>query len=354
MLNNYSNPAHPLGFGGKSKLLANVKDPKATEQALRSVRSYTLHAPIRKHYPTRRIFVKTLMEQWEIDLVDMSAFSKVNDGFKFLLTCIDDFSKRSDAEPMHNKTPIEAVKAFERIIERGLVSGQKRFTTPQIVRSDAGSEFLGRNFQRFLSNNEITHSVATNVVKASIVERFNRTLKTRMFKYFTHVGSHRYIEVLPKLLSSYNNRYHRSIKMKPNSVTFDNQHIVFENLYPKSIDAERRRPKLLSPGDTVRISRAKHVFSKGYDPNFSEEIFTIVRRIKPTRTFPNEPFLYALADSLGQRITGTFYPQELLAVNPQRSHLIERVLRRSGKKVLVRWLGYPKAFDSWILANAIE
>jgi hypothetical protein len=137
-------------------------------------------------------------------------------------------------------------------------------------------------------------------------------------------------------------------------VSYDNQHIVFQHLYPPTTAAAQ--PPLLEPGATVRISRAKHIFVKGYAPNFTEEIFTVLRRIKPTRHHPNESVLYVLEDSLGERINGTFYPYEVLAVTPPSVFPVERVLRYRQPKdqpreALVRWLGYPKKFDSWIPAQ---
>ena len=84
-----------------------------------------------------------------------------------------------------------------------------------------------------------------------MVERFNRTLKTKMFRYFTHENTRRYVDVLPDLIDSYNNTHHRSIGMAPVEVNVDNEYVVRNRLYPQ-------KPKLhkwkYNVGDRVRIS----------------------------------------------------------------------------------------------------
>src|SRR5206468_3643467 len=108
--------------------------------------------------------------------------------------------------------------------------------------------------------------------KASVVERFNRTLKGSMWRYLTHSLSGRYIDILQQLVSSYNNTYHRSIKMAPSEVNSQNEHIVRSRLYPSRNLAIKWR---YGVGQTVRIRQKKRLFREGYEAASTEEIFTI-------------------------------------------------------------------------------
>jgi len=113
--------------------------------------------------------------------------------------------------PLKTKQGKELVKAFQTI----LASGRK----PLKLQTDQGTEFLNRVFQKFLRENKIEFLTVKFELKASVVERFNRTVKNKMYKYFTAKNTLTYIDVLPQLVRSYNNTYHRSIKMKPSHVT---------------------------------------------------------------------------------------------------------------------------------------
>ena len=134
--------------------------------------TYTLHKPVRYNFPRNRVIVTEIGGQWQADLVDISSLARFNKGFKFLLTCIDLFSKFAWVVPLKNKTGESLVNGFQSILDLG--------RSPEKPQTDKGTEFLNRNFQSFLKEKNI-HSFTTNSeLKASVVERFNRTLKTRM------------------------------------------------------------------------------------------------------------------------------------------------------------------------------
>ena len=104
---------------------------------------------------------------------------------------------------MKNKTARSLLEAFDSI----LFEGRK----PEKFRMDKGTEFLNESFQQHLKKKNIHFYTANNEPKASVVERVNRTLKSKLYCYFTAVNSLRYIDVLQDLVDSYNNTYHRSI-----------------------------------------------------------------------------------------------------------------------------------------------
>ena len=169
---------------------------------------YTLHKPARRHYRRSRVIVSGKDAQFQADLVDVQSLSRYNKGFKYLLTCVDIFNKYAWVIPLKTKQGQELVKAFRTILS----SGRK----PLKLQTDKGTEFLNRQFQKFLRDNNIHFFTVNSGLKASLIERFNRTFKNKMYKYFTAKNTLSYIDVLPQLVSSYNNTYHRSIKLRWN------------------------------------------------------------------------------------------------------------------------------------------
>ena len=230
--------------------------------------------------------------------------------------------------PLKTKQGQELVKAFQTILS----SGRK----PNKLQTDQGTEFLNRVFQKFLRENNIEFFTVNSGLKASVVERFNRTFKNKMYKYFTAKNTLTYINVLPKLVKSYNNTYHRSIKMKPSQVTKSNEAKVWDTLYCNDVD-KRVRYKF-QVGDRVRISKAKRIFEKSYLPNFTEEMFTIYKR------FARQVPVYKLKDAAGEILDGTFYEAELQKVIKEDDvYRVEKVLRKRKRKgvveYFVKWKG---------------
>ncbi len=189
--------------------------------------------------------------------------------------------------------------------------------------------------------------------KASVVERFNRTLKTRMFKYFTHNNTRKYTDILDKLVDSYNNTVHSSTKMTPTEASErENENEVWYTLYGADITANYGVPKF-KIGQTVRISKYKSIFKKGYLPNFTEEIFKIKQVIY------KHPIVYNLEDLQGEDLEGIFYQEELSEYNkPDEVYKIERIVKykivRGDKYALIKWKEYPSKFNGWELASKIK
>ena len=149
--------------------------------------TYTLHKPARRHYKRNRVIVGGIDELWQMDLADMQTMAAENDGYRYLLVCIDVFSKYLWVIPLKTKTGSALVTAFKKILE----SGRK----PQKIQTDQGTEFFNKHFKDLMKEEEIQLYNTYNETKASIVERVIRTLKTRMWRYFTAKKTMRYIEV---------------------------------------------------------------------------------------------------------------------------------------------------------------
>jgi len=298
---------------------------------------YTLHKPIRRKFPRNKTFAVGIDSDWQADLCDVQKFKKYNDGHGHILTVIDVLSKYAWAIPVMNKKPETIVDAFKQIMKTG--------RKPWRLYTDKGLEFRGGPFQRFLKANDIQYiSSESPDVKASIAERYNRTLKTRLWKHFTKSGSYRYIAVLPKLVQAINSSYHRSIKRKPIDVNSENEKDVWNTLYGQDFGPVDFK---FDVGDKVRIAQHKHIFKKGYLPNFTEEIFTIKDRIA------RHPVVYKICDWSGESIVGIFYEWELVkVVKPDDVYKIEKVLKTRKRKgvteYFVKWFGYPAKFNQWI------
>lgn len=209
---------------------------------------------------------------------------------------------------------------------------------------DKGSEFYNQQVKDLLLSYKINLYSTYSNLKASIVERFNRTLKEKMWKQFSLRGNYKWHDILQNLVSEYNNSIHRTIGLKPKDVTPENEALVlkkFDRLIP------RKKKSKFKVGDKVRINKYKHVFEKGYTPNWTTEIFTVVE-VVPTR-----PFTYKLKDYQNQPIAGGFYEQEMTRVANPDIYLVEKVLRKRGNQLYVKWLGFDNSHNSWINKNQI-
>src|SRR3569832_1710700 len=189
--------------------------------------AYTLHKQVRKRFPRNRIIVTTIDEQWEIDLVDMTILNEFNNNYKFMLTCIDIFSKFAWVEKLKSKSSDQVTQAFEKILQYGW--------TPWKLRSDKGKEFVNSKFQGFLKRHDIHFFTSQNDdVKCPVIERFNRTIKTRMWRYFTAHGTFKWIDIINDIVYAYNNTEHRSFKEKTTNVSSMNENLIRRRLYHQS------------------------------------------------------------------------------------------------------------------------
>jgi transposase InsO family protein len=324
------------GFYGGVRPLARYSNSsiKPTKTWLSSQDAYTLHKPVRKIFPRRKTFAKGIGDLYQADLVDMQNLSRYNDGYRYILTCIDVFSKRAFAIPLKDKRGASVTKAFETIFAE---------TTPTMLQTDRGTEFLNVEVQKLFRDRKINHYWSLNDdIKSAVVERFNRTLKTRMFRYFTHRNSNKWVDVLSDLIKAYNNSCHRTIGMAPDDVTSTNENEIAKRMYPD-------KPKLVwkyNIGDRVRISKYKNIFEKGYLKNWSDEMYVIFDR------YPTFPVTYGLRDLGDEEIKGKFYEQEIQLVSkPDDVYIVEKVLKtrkRNGiVESLIQWRGYPSKFNSW-------
>ncbi|XP_020294040.1 uncharacterized protein LOC109859845 [Pseudomyrmex gracilis] len=193
---------------------------------------------------------------------------------------------------------VDRLRLLDASRQAGIFRDNKQY--PNILQTDRGKEFYNIDVQTLIKKHDINHYSTYSVMKASIVERFNRTLKNDMWKHLTLTGTYKWIDTLPRLLMEYNARNYRTIGMQPIDVT------------PAIAE------KLLTT------------------------VYSNVKIAGPAR------FKVGDSDSRGQSVAGGFYEYELHCVAHPDVYLVEKVLRKKGDKVYVKWLGLDKSYNSWI------
>ena len=137
--------------------------------------------------------------------------------------------------------------------------------------------------------------------------------------------------------------------MSPNDGELPQNHPRIRQMHEEKYSKIKRTREIkFKPGDRVRFSKLKSRFSRSYLPQAQHEI------MKVSAVFKHLPrVLYKLESLSGEIIEGKFYQEELTKVENQDEYLIEKVLKRKGRKLFVKWLGYPESSNSWINASDV-
>ena len=218
----YYDPRHTAGFGSARNLYLAAKavrkavTKKDVDKFLQSQPTHTLHFPVRKSFKRRKILARHIDHIWSSDLLDFQAISKENRGFRYVLIVIDVLSRYAFAVPLKDKTAKSVIAAFKKIFNK---SGRR----PQKLFTDMGKEYTSNQFKDFLRKSNIIQYSTCSEIKASLAERFIRTLKSKLYKYFTAKNTLHYIRVLPSVLQGYNDKIHSSHGMAPSKVNKRNQ-----------------------------------------------------------------------------------------------------------------------------------
>ena len=316
----YTNVKNTGSFGGVEKLFRAGKKKglnitrKTVTNFLSSNHTYGMHKQKKKPKYASRVIVAEPFQQWQADLVDMNPkYKDSNNGARFILTVIDCFSKMGWARQLKSKKGLEVAKALEEVI-------QQAERPPLKLQTDKGAEFKNPACRSLYEKYFIRHFSSENPdTKSSVVERFNRTLKNIMMRYMNENQTYKWTDVLQDIVNTYNNTEHSAIDKAPNEVNFENVHEVAAALHHgagrykdmgSGMAARRKYYFKFKPGDYVRTIRAKSTFEKGYDANYTEEIFKI-KKIVPN-TVENK---YYLEDLNGEPIKGAYYESELQKVS---------------------------------------
>lgn len=277
---------------------------KKVKEWLQRQNTYTLHRSRRIRFKRNHYNITNIDDLWEMDLIDVQKISRNNKGNKYIIAVIDCFSRFAWCIPIKNKTPSEIIRGFDIIFK---LTARR----PVKIQSDKGREFDNKNVKKYLSEKTIGFQTTRDpAIKAAICERFIRTIKSIMYKYFTHTKSTKYVDVIDGLTFIYNNRIHSSIGIPPANVNPENVLKVWSYMQKKRAKSAKKNPNLIV-GDFVRIANPKITFEKGYTPKWSEEVFSVERVLR------RSPVVYNIRDSEGVTINANFYENELQKICKQ-------------------------------------
>ena len=332
----------------------NLKPPiklEDAEQYLSGQAAYTINRRAIYDIKTNPICTEFIGDVLAIDLAEMASFSKDNRSFKYIFCAIDTFSKKGYAVPLLDKTAKRCLEALKKVLS------QSDYRVYNIC-VDNGSEFKA-SFEKFCNKKSIKLYRVQGHQKNAIAERFIRTLKEKLWRFFRMKGVTKWVAVLPKIVDAYNKSPHRSIKMPPNSVNNANSHIVYKNLYPKPVV---KKPSKFKLGDIVKFSKTFNSMQKSYEGRWSLSTYRIkeikyppsgslpMYRLEEARTckpFDGYKPYWWYGEDLQKVDAKTFASEDTL-------YDIQVLKKKSkGKYSLIKFLDYPDAKTEWVKTNTL-
>ena len=295
--------------------------------------SEELNKGVINKFERKKIIINHIDEIYSCDLVDMTKYSRMNKGYKYIFTNIDIFSKYAWSFPIKSKKISNIKPCFQKIFKE---------RKPKYIWSDQESSFFSKEMLKFFEDNNVKIYHTYSNLKAVVIERFNRSLRELMMKEFVKNNNTVWYNILPELIKKYNNRYHHTIKMKPINVNKKNEKYIKNTVY--NYDVTNKKPKF-KINDLVRISlKRRELFDKPTgNIKWSEELFRIYKINK------SNVITYQLKDMNDEIIKGTFYEKELqLTKNITGEYIIEKILKTKGNQIYVKWRNYDSSFNSWV------
>ena len=209
---------------------------------------------------------------YQADLMFYPRFKGINNGYDTIMTCIEITTRKGYCFPMKGKKTPAVMDAWNQFKE------QTDHAMPiKALTTDLGSEWISNTFDEILVNQQIPHFMAQEADhhKMGMIERFNRTIKALLSKYFTAYNTKgKWIDVLPDVMHNYNNTFHRGIQCTPmeaeKSVPIRKQ--IREAASFKTLLLDHT--KNLHVGDRVRVLRNRNLFEKE-GPKWSRQIYEI-------------------------------------------------------------------------------
>ena len=226
--------------------------------------SNELNKGVINKFERKKVIVNHIDEIHSCDLVDMSKYSRMNKGYKYIFTNIDIFSKYAWVFPIKSKTIKDIKPYFQKIFKE---------RKPKFIWSDKESSFFSKKMLKFFEDHNVKIYYTYSNLKAVFIERFNRSLRELMMKDFVKNNNTVWYNVLPNLIKTYNNQHHNSIKMKLIDVNKSNEKYIKMTYTYGAIN------KILKfkVNDLVRISlKRRELFDKPTgNIKWSEEHFRI-------------------------------------------------------------------------------
>lgn len=359
----YFDESAPGSYTGLQKLWLSVKDDperprnltkKTVKEWLQKQEVYQVHSVPKEKYKTEAIIVGQPDEIWDLDILilpDQPGQNGNSKKKKYLLGCIDIFTRFVRVRLMKTKTAAETAKAFKSILSEGKKC--------QALRGDNGPEFKGAPFRKILKEEKIPYITAYGHVKANYIERWFKTFQQKLHRYSYHNNKLHFVDVINEIVHSYNNTIHGTTGFRPAEVGDHNALELYDRVYKPILDkrAEEKVKPSFRVGDLVRISLFKDKFKRSYTQNWSEEVFEIWSVVK------SHPERFKIRDLLKEKVLGSFYSENLKLVNASEVNevnwKIDRVIstrKLKGKKQesLVSWFGYSNKFNSYVNTSDLK
>lgn len=282
---------------------------------------FSRHKQIRYKFRRRKTSGLFVLSHVQADLVEMSELldddsasgKRANAGHRYCLTMIDCYSRYAFVVPLKDKSGASVVRALRSTFDDGVGA------FPTYLVTDRGREFVNAQVRAYLTDRHITLAHPESEIKCAMVERFNRTWKTRLYKYLTHAHTRKWIDVVEKITAGINKSHHRIIKASPDQVfrglaqpadIADNDDNDNNNTStPSTRTPTARGVAKYAVGDRVRMSATNRVFRKGYRSGWTEEEFAVVQVLAASAS---SPVAYRLVDLHGEEISGIVYEPELV------------------------------------------
>lgn len=342
----YRRPGHPAAFSAPQTVAREVGVGRSVaKKALEHVDSYVLHREYKRPRQFNPYFIYKRRELIQADLIEMRDISARNDGVNYLLLLIDVFTRRVWMYTLKRKTGAETREVLERWMNQLRVK-------PRVLQTDHGREFWNQPVRQLLRLHNVSLQLAAGTSKACYAERANKTMQILIYKYLTDKETTRYVDVLQKLVSTYNRRGHRSLKyLSPYEADQPrNQRRVRDIAIQRFSKVKRKKPTF-KLGELVRIktdSKAIVSSRRAYAEQFHGEYFRILRI---NQTLPI-PLYYLKSVDNGETLKEGFYGEE---IQRARGNVfkIDRIIRWRGRRghnreALVRWKYFGPYHDSWV------
>ena len=223
----------------------------------------------------RSINVPSTRFQFQVDLLDMSKYVAFNRNYKWIMNCVDVYSRYATSVPMKSKELKSVIPAFKEVV--------KRMGVPQNLNTDLEPAMMGEAFSNYLATIKTKHWKNDPELKRNnaIVERYNRTLREVLQKYFYSRDTKNWIDILDDITSNYNTTNHSTTKQTPQEVWSDKA--------PNRQKLSLPLPQKFKVGDVVRILKYHSNFTKRSDAKkFTKNLYTIIEVVGNTYMLRNE------------------------------------------------------------------
>ena len=222
----------------------------------------------------------------------------------------------------------------------------RRGKKPTKLRTDKGVEFRNRDVQHLLKVERMDHLYTQNEQKSSYAERCIRTLKAKLFRYLSRHQTHYWIDVLQRKLSSFHQDGSPSGDQERRSPFVETpvHHQTVRQDTDTTLRVPERRHRLYLARETTVRSGIRRTMDDG--------IYFVVDDRGMKEGIP----YYTLKDTIGDAVQGTFYQPELnrVKVTEETVYRIEKVILRRRNDALVKWMGWPSKFNSWIPTASLK